>query len=92
MSHDSASGGSPPRELFVWAVSGGYLLYQVKNVGTVSFMQIDLFLHKFLTALKRFPKHKFIFMRTDLFSQETDIDRKGLSIELYRHFNSKLLR
>jgi len=55
-------------------------------------MQIDLFLHKFLTALKRFPKHKFIFMRTDLFSQETDIDRKGRSIELCRRFNSKLLR
>ena len=44
MSHDSASGGSPPRELFVWAVSGGYLLYQVKNVGAVSFLQIELFL------------------------------------------------
>ena len=55
-------------------------------------MQIDLFLHKFLTALKHFPKHKFFFMRTDLFSQETDIDRKVHRIELYRHFNSKLLR
>ena len=29
-------------------------------------MQIELFLHMFLTALKRFPKHKVIFMRTDL--------------------------
>ena len=29
-------------------------------------MQIELFLHKFFTALKRFPKHKSIFMRTDL--------------------------
>lgn len=29
-------------------------------------MQIELFLHMFLTALKRFPKHKLIFMRTDL--------------------------
>ena len=54
-------------------------------------MQIDLFLHKFLTALKRFPKHKFFFMRTDLFSQQTDIDRKAHKIELRRHFNSKLL-
>ncbi len=54
-------------------------------------MQIDLFLHKFLTALKRFPKHKFFFMRTDLFSQKTDIDRKAYRIELYRHFISKLL-
>ena len=54
-------------------------------------MQIDLFLHKFLTALKRFPKHKFFFMRTDLFSQETDIDRKAHRIELYRHFNTRLL-
>ena len=53
-------------------------------------MQIELFLHMFLTALKRFPKHKFFFMRTDLFSQETDIDRKAHRIELCRHFNSKL--
>ena len=50
-------------------------------------MQIDLFLHKFLTALKRFSKHKSIFMRTDLFSQETDIDRKAHRIELCRHFS-----
>ena len=50
-------------------------------------MQIDLFLHKFLTALKRFPKHKLIFMRTDLFSQETDIDRKAHRIEICRHFS-----
>ena len=49
-------------------------------------MQIDLFLHKFLTALKRFPKHKFFFMRTDLFSQKTDIDRKAHRIEICRHF------
>ena len=55
-------------------------------------MQIDLFMHKFLTALKRFPKHKLFFMRTDLFSQETDIDRKAHIIELCRRFNSKLLR
>ena len=55
-------------------------------------MQIDLFLHMFLTALKRFPKHEFFFMRTDLFSQETDIDRKAHRIELYSRFNSKLLR
>ena len=54
-------------------------------------MQIELFLHKFLTALKHFPKHKFFFMRTDFFSQQTDIDRKVHRIELYRHFNSKLL-
>lgn len=54
-------------------------------------MQIYLFLHMFLTALKHFPKHKFFFMRTDLFSQKTDIDRKAHRIELYRHFNSKLL-
>jgi len=49
-------------------------------------MQIVLYLHKFLTALKRFPKHKLIFMRTDLFSQETDIDRKAHRIEICRHF------
>ena len=54
-------------------------------------MQIELFLHKILTALKRFPKHKLIFMRTDLFSLETDIDRKAHRIELYRHFNTRLL-
>jgi hypothetical protein len=54
-------------------------------------MQIDLFLHKFLTALKHFPKHKLIIMRTDLFSQQTDIDRKAHRIELCRHFNSELL-
>ena len=54
-------------------------------------MQIDLFLHTFLTTLKKFPKHKLIFMITDLFSQQTDIDRKAHRIELYRHFNSKLL-
>ena len=54
-------------------------------------MQIELFLHKFLTALKRFPKHKLLFMRTDLFSQQTDIDRKAHRIELCRHFNSELL-
>ena len=54
-------------------------------------MQIDLFLHKFLTALKRFPKHKLIFMRTDLFSQETDIDRTAHRIELFKRFYSKLL-
>jgi len=50
-------------------------------------MQIDLFLHKFLTALKRFPKHKLIIIRTDLFSQETDIDHKVHRIELYRNFS-----
>ena len=55
-------------------------------------MQIDLFLHKFLTALKRFPKHKFFFMRTDLFSHKINIDHKAHRIELYRRFNSKLLR
>ena len=49
-------------------------------------MQIELFLHKFLTALKRFPTHKFLFMRTDLFSQETDIDHKAHRIEICRHF------
>ena len=54
-------------------------------------MQINLFLHKFLPALKHFPKHKFFFMRTDLFSQQTDIDRKAHRIELYRHFISKLI-
>ena len=50
-------------------------------------MQIDLFLHMFLTSLKRFSKHKSIFMRTDLFSQETDIDRKAHRIEICRHFS-----
>ncbi len=50
-------------------------------------MQIDLFLHKFLTALKHFLKHKLIFMRTDLFSLKTDIDRKVHRIELYRNFS-----
>ena len=54
-------------------------------------MQIELFLHTFLTTLKKFPKHKLIFMRTDLFSKETDIDRKAHRIELCRHFDSKLL-
>ena len=49
-------------------------------------MQIELFLHKFLTALKRFPKHKFFFMRTDLFSQKTDIDRKAHRIGICSHF------
>ena len=84
--------GNCSRELFVWTVSGGFLLSQVKNVGAVSFMQIDLFLHKFLTALKRFPKHKLIFMRTDLFSSKPGIDYKVHRIELCRRFNSKLLR
>lgn len=55
-------------------------------------MQIDLFLHKFLTALKRFPKHKLIFMRTDLFSSKPGIDYKVHRIELGKRFNSKLLR
>ena len=55
-------------------------------------MQIDLLLHKFLTALNHFPKHKLIFMRTDLFSQEPDIDRKAHRIGLCIRFNSKLLR
>ena len=54
-------------------------------------MQIDLFLHKILTALKRFPKHKLIFMRTDLFSHKINTDRKAHRIELYIHFISKLL-
>ena len=54
-------------------------------------MQNTLFLHKFLTALKRIPTHILIIMRTDLFSQETDIDHKAHRIELYRHFISKLL-
>ena len=54
-------------------------------------MQIELFLHRILTALNHFPKHKLIFMRTDLFSQEPDIDRKAHRIELCRHFNSELL-
>ena len=44
-------------------------------------MQIDLFLHKFLTALKHFPKHKLIFMKTDLFLLKSDIDRKAHRIE-----------
>ena len=65
---------------------------QVKNVGAVSFMQIELFLHRILTALKRFPKHKLIFMRTDLFSSKPGIDYKVHRIELCRRFNSKLLR
>ena len=55
-------------------------------------MQIELFMHKFLTALKRFPKHKSIFMRTDLCSLKSDIDRKAHRIELCRRFNSKLLQ
>ena len=55
-------------------------------------MQIDLFLHKILTALKHFPKHKLIFMRTDLFSSKPGIDYKVHRIEIYRRFNSKLLR
>ena len=80
------------RELFVWAVSDRFLLSQVKNVGAVSLLQIGLFLHKFLTALKRFPKHKLIFMRTDLCSLKSDIDRKAHRIELCSRFNSKLLR
>ncbi len=54
-------------------------------------MQIDLFLHKFLTTLKQFPKHKFIYMRTDLFSHKINTDRKAHRIELYIHLNSKLL-
>ena len=76
----------------MWAVSGGNLLFWLKNVGAVSFMQIDLFLHKILTALKHFPKHKLIFMRTDLFSSKPGIDYKVHRIEIYRRFNSKLLR
>ena len=54
-------------------------------------MQIELFLHMFLTALKRFPKHKLVFMRTDLFSSKPGIDYKVHRIELCRRFNSKLL-
>jgi len=54
-------------------------------------MQIDLFFHKFLTALKHFPKHKFIFMRTDLFSLNYKNSCTAHRIELYRHFISKLL-
>ena len=83
--------GNCSHELFVWAVSGGFLISTGKNVGAVSFMQIDLFLHKFLTALKRFPKHKLIFMRTDLFSLNDKNSCTAHRIELCRHFNSKLL-
>ena len=50
-------------------------------------MQIELFLHKFLTTMKRFPKHKYIFMRTDLFSLEPKNDRKAHRIELCRNFS-----
>ena len=75
----------------MWAVSGGYLLFWLKNVGAVSFMQIELFLHMFLTALKRFPKLKLIFMRTDLFSTNYKNSCTAHRIELCRHFNSKLL-
>ncbi len=50
-------------------------------------MQNALFLHMFLTAQERFPKHKSIFMRTELFSLKPDIDCKAHRIELCRHFS-----
>ena len=82
--------GNCSRELFVWAVSDGFMLSQVKNVGAVSFVQINLFLHKFLTALKRFPKLKLIFMRTDLFSTNYKNSCTAHRIELCRHFSLDL--
>ena len=82
--------GNCSRELFVWTVSGGFLLSQVKNVGAVSLLQIGLFLHKFLTALNLFLKYNNVLTRTDLFSLEPKNDRKAHRIELCKHFNSKL--
>ena len=37
------------------------------------------------------PKYNNVLMRTDLFSHKINTDRKAHRIELYRHFNSKLL-
>lgn len=54
-------------------------------------MQIDLFLHMFFAPESDIPKYNNVLTRTDLFSQQTDIDRKAHRIELYIHFNSKLL-
>ena len=54
-------------------------------------MQIDLFLHMFFAPESDIPKYNNVLTRTDLFSQQTDIDRKAHRIELCRHFCSKLL-
>jgi hypothetical protein len=52
----------------VWAVSGGYLLSQVKNVGAVSLMQNTLFLHMFFAPESDIPKYNNDLTRTERFS------------------------
>jgi hypothetical protein len=74
----------------VWAVSGGYLLSQVKNVGAVSFMQNTSFLHMFFAPETTIPKYNNVLTRTDRFSLKLRIDRKVHRIELCKYFNSKL--
>lgn len=50
-------------------------------------MQIELFLHMFFAPESDIPKYNNVLTRTDLFSQQTDIDHKVHRIELYRNFS-----
>ena len=67
---------------FVWAVSDGFLLSQVKNVGAVSFVQIDLFLHMFFAPENAISKYNNVLTRTYLFSLKLNNSRTAHRIEL----------